>query len=183
MTTPATEAEQRGLQVLGQAMDELRQAQEARDESTVWRRTLEVLNLMHSLDDQAHKRLGKDYREVTRRATEDGRAQAALTLVRGIVHHHGSEVQAPVWRRLGIFTARPNGERVEMRMYTARDGEYVPMEASTALAAWSPLSALPPSPEKHLHDRDTYYAQHVEGLGLMEPLVAAQRFLAGLQQE
>jgi hypothetical protein len=60
MTSHGTEAEGRGLQALGQAMDELRQAEEAQaDALRVWRLTLEVLNLMHSLDDQAHKRLGR----------------------------------------------------------------------------------------------------------------------------
>ncbi len=51
-------------------MDELRTAKEAQaDPLRVWRLTLEVLNLMQPLDDQAHKRLGPDYPEVTRRAT------------------------------------------------------------------------------------------------------------------
>ena len=172
-STPATEAERRGLQALGEAINELRQAQEAGDQPTVWRRTLEVLNLMHSLDDQAHKRLGPDYREVIRRASEDGRTQAALTLVRGIAHHHGSEVQAHVFREPKMYV----GDRPVLKVYLGD------REASVRVAVllWSPLSALPASTEK-MHDRDAYYARHVEGRGLMEPLVSAQRFLAKLQQ-
>lgn len=209
MTTPATEAERRGLQALGQAMDELMQAcqqggyrgtstalrrthhallqalgqteQSPGNEYTVWSRTMHVLNLMHSLDDQAHKRVGKDYRDVTRRGSEDGRTQAALTLVRGIAHHHGSEVQALVWYRLATFTAR-GGEFVQATGQIAREGEYVPIDVSIASGTWRPLAELPSTTEK-TYDRDTYYAQHVEGRTLMEPLVAAQRFLAGLQQE
>ncbi len=110
---------------------------------------------------------------MTRRASEDGRTQAALTLVRGIAHHHGSEVQAHVFRAAKMYV----GDEEVVRVYL---GE---AEASVGFAVlvWSPLSALPISTEK-MHDRDAYYAQHVEGRGLMEPVVAAQRFLVGLQQ-
>lgn len=181
MTSPVTEAERRGLQALGQAMTELRQAQEAGDESTVWRRTREVLNLMHSLDDQAHKRLGPGYRETLRRASEDGRTQAALTLVRGIAHHHGSEVRALVLRETKTRVML-GGKLVETRSFVRLNGELVETTTRVAVTAWRPLSELPTSTEK-LHDRDAYYRDHVEGRGLLEPLVAAQRFLTGLHRE
>lgn len=128
---------------------------------------------MHSLDDQASKRLGRDYREVTRRASEDGLTQAALTLVRGIAHHNGSEVQAHVFREAKMYA----GDRPVLKVYLGDKETTV----NVAVLAWSPLSALPACTEK-AHDRDAYYAQHVEGRGFMEPLVAAQRFLALVQQ-
>ena len=173
-STPATEAERRGLQALGEAINELRQAQEAGDQPTVWRRTLEVLNLMHSLDDQAHKRLGPDYREVIRRASEDGRTQAALTLVRGIAHHHGSEVQAHVFREPKMYVRRPPGAKGVPR----RQGGIGARRRAPVVAPVRPPSLH----GEEMHDRDAYYARHVEGRGLMEPLVSAQRFLAKLQQ-
>lgn len=180
MTTPVTDAERRGLQVLGLALQELRAALPGLNEVDSWRRTLEVLNLMHSLDDQAHRRLKAPYREVTRRATGDGRTQAALTLVRGIAHHHGSEVQAGVWQSMGVFAA-VDGAWVPMRISLAGpEGQDVPMQVATAVMVWRPLSDLPRSTEP-MHDRDTYYAQHVQGRPLLEPLLAAERFLVGLQ--
>lgn len=179
MPTPATDAERRGLQSLGQAMDELRQAQEARDAFLVWRRTKAVLEDMHSLDDQAHKRLGPDYRKVNRRASEDGRTQAALTLVRGIAHHHGSEVQALVWRGMEVLAVEKD-RLVPMKVLFVEAEGYVEAQTFTSEVTWRPLSELPDSTEK-LHGRDAYYARLVEGRDLMEPLVAAQRFLAELQ--
>lgn len=135
---------------------------------------------MHTLDDQAHKRLGPDYRELTRRASEDGRTQAALTLVRGIAHHHGSEVRALVLRETSLRVMR-GGKLVEARKFVRGNGELVEARTRVAVTAWRPLAELPPSMEK-MHQRDVYYAQHVEGRGLLEPLVAAHRFLVGLQQ-
>ncbi len=184
MTTALpTPGEQSTFQALGQAMEELRAAQESQAEPVrVWRLTREVLNLMHSLDDQLHKRLGPDYREVTRRATEDGRTQAALTLVRGIAHHHGSEVQALVWRGMELLAVEKD-RLVPMKVLFVEAEGSVEAQTFTMAATWRPLSELPDSTEKQqLHDRDIYYARHVEGRGLMEPLLAAQRFLQGLQQ-
>lgn len=178
MTTPATEDEQQALRALEQAMQELGAGQSGGDELTIWRRTREVLELMHSLDDQAHKRLGRAYREVTRRATEDGRTPAALCLVRGIAHHQLSEVRALVLRETTRHVML-DGELVSTKRYVRINGELVETKTRVAVTAWRPLADLPPSPEP-LHDRDTYYAQHVEGRGLMEPLLAAQRSLAGL---
>ncbi len=82
-------------------------------------------------------------------------------------------MQAQVFRKVKIYV----GERPVLRVY-AGDRE---ASMGVAVLVWSPLAELPASTEP-LHDRDTYYAQHVEGRGLMEPLLAAQRFLAGLHQ-
>jgi hypothetical protein len=164
-------------------MDDLRAAEQAasRDELRVWRCTLEVLNLLHSLDDQAHKRIGPEYRAKIRRASEDGRTQAGLTLVRGIAHHHGLDVRAIVWQPVGMFAVQA-GELVPIRQYAVQEGKLVPMEVRTAAAVWRPLAELPQSTER-LHERDVYYKALVEGKGLIEPLVAAQRFLATLQRK
>ena len=160
-------------------MDELRQAEEAQaDPLRVWRLTLEVLNLMHSMDDQAHKRLGPDYREVTRRASEDGRTQAALTLVRGIAHHHGSEVQALVWRGMEVL-AFEKGRLVPMKVNF--------VEAESCVERSRSPSRRPGGPDRSCRPRQrstcttgTPITPGTSRGGLMEPLLAAQRFMVGL---
>jgi hypothetical protein len=89
---------------------------------------------------------------VTRRASEDGRTQAALTLVRGIAHHHGCEVQALVWRGMEVLAVE-KGRLVPMKVYFVEAEGYVEAQPFTVAAAWRPLSELPPSPEKHSDTR------------------------------
>lgn len=135
--------------------------------------------MLHVLDEAAVKRLGRDAYYGERAKTEDGRTQAALMLVRGIAHHHLAEVQASMLRESKMFLVQAGG-LVPAQTFQVRDGGLVPMSTHMMSRGWPPLSDLPASTEPS-HNRDRYYADHVEGKGLVQPLLAAQRFVTTLQ--
>lgn len=179
----ATGEERRTFAALEDALDDLQQATLGNDPGLQWRRTLEVLNLLHSLDDQADKRLGSQYRNHLRRRTDDGKILAGLTLARGIVHHYGADVKAIKWAP-GEVHVQVNGRWAKASTHVRTPaGGWAKTHPHVAVGAiWRPLAELPPSPEKQLHDRDTYYDELVKGRRLMDPLRAAQRYLGTLQQ-
>lgn len=171
MTTSA----ENGLKSLSVELDALRQAVAARDTSEEWRLTRNVLSWLHYLDEVALKRLGKAaYHETLRPQTPDGRTQAALMLLRAIAQHHGPEVQTLVWRPVQVRTG------AGLRM-TVSLGGGEPVEVRTAITEWPALADLPSSRDK-AYGRDVFYAQHVQGKTLLEPLEAAQRFLVATLQ-
>jgi hypothetical protein len=185
ITAPPTPGEQWTFQALGPALEEL-EAQPSSPEHLLWLRTWTVLGLMHSLDDQAKKRITQAPYYRLRAASDDGLTLAALTMVRDLAHHEGHQVQpAEVHRGMEILAAVEGG-LVPLAMFAVGDGGLVPLQITAPSVLWRPYAELPPWPTKRkrkLHDRDAYYRCHVEGRSLMEPLRAAQRFLAGLQQQ
>ncbi len=177
----ATESERRGLRALADRLGELQTAVSGRDAYKTWVLTREVLNWLHFLDEAARARLGgKDaYYVQVRPNTEDGRTLGALTFVRGIVHHHPADVQARIWRGARTFV-RQNKDWAEVRTFHRVDDGWGEVTPYVAVWAWPALADLPESSEPK-HSRDAYYVDHVEAKLLIEPLLAAQRFLTQLQ--
>ncbi len=68
---------------------------------------------MHSLDDQAKRRITEGRYCWLRKASEDGLTLAALTMVRGLAHHEGHQAQP-------VVVHRP------MTAYAVQDGGLVP---------------------------------------------------------
>ncbi len=181
-TVPPTVGEQWTFQALAPALQELA-AQPSSPEQLLWLRTWTVLGLMHSLDDQAKERVTKGRYYPLRAASDDGLTLAALTMVRDLAHHEGHQVQPAVVHRGMEVLAVAEGGLVPLKTYAVQDGGLVELQMTAPSVVWRPYAELPPWPRKQpLHDRDAYYRAHVEGRGLMEPLLAAHRFLAGLQQ-
>jgi hypothetical protein len=183
-TAPPTPGEQWTFQVLGPALDEL-EAQPPSAEHLLWLRTWTVLGLMHSMDDQAKERITKDPYYGLRAASDDGLTLAALTMVRDLAHHEGHRVEPALVHRGMELLAVEKGGLVPLKVYAVGDGGLVDLQMTAPSVLWRPYAELPPWPAKkhELYDRDTYYIGCVEGRGLMKPLRAAQRFLAGLQQQ
>lgn len=175
-----SEGERRALGALVDSLALLQAAVTAQDGGAEWRCTRDVLEWLHVLDDAATTRLGRENYRSRRAATEDGRTQAALTLVRGIAHHHLAEVQASMLRRSTMFSVDADGALVPVQVYAVQASGLVPVTTHSVITGWPPLSDMPASAQP-LHGRDRYYADHVEGRELLPTLLAAQRFLTDVQ--
>lgn len=116
-----------------------------------------------------------------RKQSEDGRTQAALMYVRGIVHHREANVAGELLTPLtlaGVVREDRSIEPIEHVWYF-ENGERVGLIGNMYELSrpWPPLSQLPEPLISEKHGRDSYYAAYVQGKALMEPLLAAERFL------
>ena len=175
-----SEGEQRGLRALSASLDALAEGAE-RDPDAAWGKTREVLEWLHFCDEAAADRLTPLRYYALRAASADGQAQAGLMLARGLVHHnHAAEVQDLIWKPTETLVM-VDGAWKPMMTSVMVDGEWKPMVSSVAVRAWPRLDLLPRLPPgQKTHGRDVHYSQHVEGRALMDPLLAAQRFLVAL---
>jgi hypothetical protein len=182
---PPTEDERLALAALGRAIDDLRRAHLAHDVELEWDRTRTVLNWLHSLDELTSARLGPTYKGSLRPADPEGRTQGALTLVRGLAHHRGARLKGQQVFRVEKTVSYFGGQALEVQDRVTFIGgqpfRAAKPETVTMTTHWRPLAELPPLHQKEKHGRDVDYAQHVEGRPLMEPLLAAQRWVTRMQ--
>jgi hypothetical protein len=160
----------------GQLLNALRAAQEGGDGEASWQALFGLLELMHSLDEQAKSTFPKDQDYYKRRAARaDGQALGALTWFRDAVHHGGVEPQEMglVERKIHIWTGTELKPR-KVEMWTGT--ELKPVKMWGVVQRWPAASAIPPS-KYPAHDRDIWYANLVESADLFGPIQMALAFL------
>lgn len=151
-----------------------------------WSLTSEILNWLHTLDEAAAHKYGKKrYYEQIRPSSTGGQTQAALTFIRGIVHHHAAAIQTtwlqPVTR---MFRVMEDGSlaRITKTQVVTETGLVPVLRFARVRRAWQTLAELPPSTQP-AHGRGLYYEQHVARKDLLPSLRAAQSFLEELASQ
>src|SRR5262249_34973365 len=101
---------------------------------------------------------------------------AGLIWLRGLVEHHGAEVQAAIWTARPTYV-RVNGEWKEAEVRVRRAGRWEPTNVQVAHVGWPKRSDLPVG-KAEKNGRDVAYDQFVAKRRIREPLGWARNFIA-----
>lgn len=180
----AREAVTRNLVSLREALDELAEAELAKDEGRVWRWTDRALGSLYSCEEAAKKLLGKIPYYDRRALDEGGRTLAGLMWLRGLLVHHQADVRRLLWKPGGPVHVW-DGEKWQPCQTRFWDGEKWQPAATVRIAAlaWPTRDTLPKGDRNKTHDRDAFYDERVASRDLLPPLEEAHAYLTALSSE